>query len=137
MMNKKARVCISSPPNRNYRVAEIFFGSEQWAELSQEGDNLQLEIYPGQNGQPRSVSFQDPVDSLSEAREKLQGTTSKTQSDKSSEDRFAFRLSRVEAETLRECMTERLAAEGFDNNYSLNERGKLLEALIDRFYLDA
>jgi hypothetical protein len=71
-MSQKARVCISSPPDRKYLVAEIFFGSEQWAELSQEGDNLRLEIYPRQNGRQWSLNFQEVVESLNEAKEKLQ-----------------------------------------------------------------
>jgi hypothetical protein len=79
-MSQKARVCLSSPPDRKYLVAEIFFGSEQWAELNQEGDNLQLEIYPRQNGQPWSFNFQDAVESLNEAKEKLQANPSKVPS---------------------------------------------------------
>jgi hypothetical protein len=71
-MSQTARVCISSPPDRQYLVAEIFFGNEQWAELNQEGDILQLEIYPRQNGQPWSLSFQTVLEALNEANEKLQ-----------------------------------------------------------------
>lgn len=37
-MKDKHRICISSPPDREKLVAEIFFGDTQWAELNQEGE---------------------------------------------------------------------------------------------------
>jgi hypothetical protein len=43
---KDMRICISSPPDREKLVAEIFFGDEQWAELNQESGTLELEFYP-------------------------------------------------------------------------------------------
>lgn len=49
--------------------------------------------------------------------------------------RMTIRLSRAEAERLSNCLTEQLAMVGFDENYSLNEQGRILEDLIDRFYL--
>jgi hypothetical protein len=47
----------------------------------------------------------------------------------------AIHLDRDEAERLRGYLTELLAAVGFDQNYSPNEQGQVLERLIDRFYL--
>ncbi len=49
--------------------------------------------------------------------------------------RATIRLSRAEAEQLRDYLTRQLAAVGFDKNYSPNEQGQMLEKLIDRFYL--
>lgn len=49
--------------------------------------------------------------------------------------RATIGLSRVEAEQLRDYLTMKLAAAGFDKNYSPNEQGQMLERLIDRFYL--
>jgi hypothetical protein len=49
--------------------------------------------------------------------------------------RVTIRLSRAEAEQLRDSLTTQLAAVGFDKNYSPNEQGKMLEELIDRFYV--
>jgi hypothetical protein len=46
-----------------------------------------------------------------------------------------IRLSRDEAEQLRDFLTTQLAAVGFDKNYSPNEQGQMLEELIDRFYV--
>jgi hypothetical protein len=65
------RITISSPPDRRNLVAEIFFDNEQWAELSKEGENLQLDIYPKQDGQPWSLSFQKVFEVLIEAKERL------------------------------------------------------------------
>jgi hypothetical protein len=45
-------------------------------------------------------------------------------------------LSRADAEQLRESLTAHLATVGFDKDYSTNERGRMLEKLIDMFYLD-
>jgi hypothetical protein len=49
--------------------------------------------------------------------------------------RVELHLSRAEAERLRDSLTVKLAAIGFDENYSPNEQGRVLEKLIDRFYL--
>jgi len=38
-------------------------------------------------------------------------------------------------EAFRDCFTEELAQVGFDENYEPNEEGKILENLIDRFYI--
>jgi hypothetical protein len=46
-----------------------------------------------------------------------------------------IRLDRVESEQLREYLTTKLAKVGFDQNYSPNEQGAMLERLIDKFYL--
>jgi len=48
--------------------------------------------------------------------------------------RITLRLNRAEAELLRDRLTLRLAEVGFDENYSPNAQGMLLEALIDRFF---
>jgi len=47
---------------------------------------------------------------------------------------LTIRLTREEAERLRDRLTGALAESGFDEDYSPNERGRLLETLIDRFY---
>ena len=44
-------------------------------------------------------------------------------------------LSREECEQLRDHLTTRLAQIGFDRNYVPNEQGILLEAIVDRLYL--
>jgi hypothetical protein len=46
-----------------------------------------------------------------------------------------IQLSLAEAERLRDVLTTQLAKVGFDENYSPNEQGQMLEKLIDRFYV--
>jgi hypothetical protein len=63
----KITVEIASVPDRDNLVAELWAGNEQWGEVSQETDSLQLEIYPKtSNGEHTAWSF-----SLSEVLEKL------------------------------------------------------------------
>ena len=50
-------------------------------------------------------------------------------------DRYAVRVSADTAEQLRSVFTERLAKVGFDANYRPTPEGKMLEQLIDVFYL--
>lgn len=44
------------------------------------------------------------------------------------------RLGRVQIEQLRNCLTLKLAHDGFDENYYPNEHGDMLETLIDKFF---
>jgi len=44
-------------------------------------------------------------------------------------------LNQAQAESLRDCLTARLAANGFDENYVPNEQGRALESLIDKFHI--
>ena len=72
-MSEKMRICISSPPDRELLVAEIFLGDEQWAELNQEGNKLCLEMYPKRSGGYWLLDFKDAVDILVEAKRRLVG----------------------------------------------------------------
>jgi len=49
--------------------------------------------------------------------------------------KVAVRLRPFEAEQLRDRLTTELASRGFDENYSPNNLGRMLEALIDRFFV--
>lgn len=68
---KNFEVAISSPPDREYLVAEVFFGSEQFAEINQETGLLVVEIYPRRNGKPWTLSFRDVIESFEEAQREL------------------------------------------------------------------
>jgi hypothetical protein len=41
---------IASPPDREKLVAEIFYDSEQWAEIHQEYGHLTLQLFPRRDG---------------------------------------------------------------------------------------
>jgi len=72
-MSEEMRICISSLPDRERLVAEIFLGDEQWAELNQEGNRLSLEIYPKRSGRYWLLDFEDVVNILAEAKRRLVG----------------------------------------------------------------
>jgi hypothetical protein len=69
----KYRICISSPPDRDKLVVEIFFKNIQWAEVNQETGTLEVEFYPRPDGQPWKIDFSDVIASLQEAKLKLLG----------------------------------------------------------------
>lgn len=52
-----------------------------------------------------------------------------------SDDKFIVQVDLESAEQLRSHLTERLAKYGFDQHYSLTNEGRMLEDLIDKFYL--
>ena len=64
-------ISIASPPDREDLVAEIFFGHDQWAEVSNEGGSLTLEIYPQRTGEPWAFSYDDALAAIQEARRRL------------------------------------------------------------------
>ena len=68
-----ARICISSPPDREKLVAEMFFGDEQWAELSQDGGILSVEFYPKRAGGFWRLELEDVLSVLREAKARLVG----------------------------------------------------------------
>lgn len=72
-MNDKHRICISSPPDREKVVAEIFFGDTQWAEINQECEALEVEFYPRPDGEPWRIEYQDALKALDEAKRRLMG----------------------------------------------------------------
>jgi hypothetical protein len=53
-----------------------------------------------------------------------------------SNDKFIIRLNHEKAEQLRDLLTARLAECGFDQRYALTEEGKMLEDMIDKFYIN-
>jgi hypothetical protein len=60
---------------------------------------------------------------------RLSGVTGPTMRD------ATIRLTRAEAEQVRDYLTTELAASGFDQDYSPNQQGQILEELIDRFFI--
>jgi len=73
-MNKNSlNISISSPPDREKLVAEIFFDNEQFAELNQDGENLCVEFYPRQDNQAWQLEFDQVVFAFAEAKKRLLG----------------------------------------------------------------
>jgi len=65
------KISISSPPDRNFLVAEIFIGNEQIAEISREGEKEEIEIYPRKIGAFWKVDYEDLINAFQEAKQKL------------------------------------------------------------------
>ena len=72
-MTNELRICISSPPDREKLVAEIFFGNEEWAELNQESGTLELEFHPKPSGKFWRLGLVDVLAALNEAKKQLVG----------------------------------------------------------------
>ena len=70
-MKDKPRICISSPPDRDKLVAEVFFGDAQWAELNQEGEAIEAIFYPRPDGEPWRIHLEEAHRSLDEAKLRL------------------------------------------------------------------
>ena len=58
-INAEVRTCISSPPDRKKLVLEIFVGDEQLAEINQEQDALEIEIYSRRDKKPWKVNLSE------------------------------------------------------------------------------
>ena len=64
---------VTSPPDRERLVVQFMIGQEQFAELNQENDELELEFYPRRDGQPWIIQYSKFVEALNKARNKLIG----------------------------------------------------------------
>ena len=68
----KARVVISSPPDRDRLVAEIFFGDAQWAEvLCEDGQIMEVEHYLRPDGSPWRIPLALAQEALAKAADRL------------------------------------------------------------------
>jgi len=67
------RICISSPPDRENLVAEVFVGNEQLAEVNYEQGTWNIEIYPRPSGEPWRLLLGDILRILQEAKSRLGG----------------------------------------------------------------
>jgi hypothetical protein len=70
---KRFRICVSSPPDRERLVAEVFFRDEQLADVNQEAGRWSVELYPRLSGKPWTLPFDDTVIALRDAKTKLGG----------------------------------------------------------------
>ncbi len=66
---KKLTIEITSPPDRDELVAEIWDNDQMIAELNQESENLELEVYCSENS--IQLDYESFLSALIEAKEKL------------------------------------------------------------------
>lgn len=67
------RVVITSPPDREGVVAEIWQGDEMWAEIANEEGHLTIEVYPRQSGRTWMFDYEEALKAMQLARNKLLG----------------------------------------------------------------
>lgn len=67
----KPKILITSPPDRENLVAEIWIDDCQFAEVSQEGDERLVEIYPHPRGGPWQIAFSEILEVLERSRARL------------------------------------------------------------------
>jgi hypothetical protein len=77
-MSQGFRVDIASPPDRERLVAEVFFGHEQIAEVNQEAGKLQVEIYARPSSEPWVLDYQDFLQALTLATQRLTSMDSRS-----------------------------------------------------------
>lgn len=69
---KNLTIEITSPPDRENLVAEIWFGNQMIAEINQENENLGLEIFADENGK-LELGYDAFYEALKKAKERLVG----------------------------------------------------------------
>ena len=71
-MSEHMRVVITSPPDREDLVAEIYCGDVMWAEVNRETGSLRLEIYPNPQGGPWVFDFVRAIEGVEAAKRRLE-----------------------------------------------------------------
>jgi len=69
--DSQSKVLITSLPDRDGVVAEIYFGSSQFAELSHVGSSFFCEVYPAVDGKPWRLELGELEQALASAKAKL------------------------------------------------------------------
>ncbi|MBI4997203.1 MAG: hypothetical protein HZC22_09960 [Rhodocyclales bacterium] len=72
-MMEHVRISVSSPPDRERLVAEVFLDDIQWAEVNQESGDLEVEFYQRPDGKPWRIPFAAAIDALLRAKAELHG----------------------------------------------------------------
>ncbi len=65
-------VTLSSVPDREDVVAEIWYEDEMLAELREEGESLVIEVYGRPGGVPWNLNYSELMAGLRRAKERLQ-----------------------------------------------------------------
>jgi len=65
-LSKGMIIEITSPPDREKLVAELWWGDEMWGEINQDSGSLMVELYPRASGEPWTF----PLDTLLEVLRK-------------------------------------------------------------------
>jgi hypothetical protein len=70
-LDMELKVLITSPPDREHLVAEIWADDCQLAEVSQEGNFQLLEVYPRPQGGAWRIAFDELLETMNQAKVRL------------------------------------------------------------------
>jgi hypothetical protein len=70
---KKFDIDITSPPDRENLVAEIFYDNIQWVEISQKTEELVIQFYAHPEQGCWEFSCNEALEALNQAKERLLG----------------------------------------------------------------
>ncbi len=70
-MNNKYRINVISLPDREYLVAEIFYGGFQWVEINHEDEEMKIQFYPHPHQSYWEFNLVEALEALDEAKRKL------------------------------------------------------------------
>ena len=62
---------VASVPDREFLIAELWAGNGQFAEVSKESGDLQIEVYPREDGQPWLLRLDELLRVLAQAEVRL------------------------------------------------------------------
>lgn len=68
MIPKKIDIVITSFPDKEEVVAEIYYDKDQWVEISQENEELIIRFYPPANGSYWEFLCENALNVLQEAK---------------------------------------------------------------------
>lgn len=70
---KGFEILIADDSEREELYAELWFDNEMWAEITQEHNQVRLNLYPRQNGEPWSLPFEAAQQQIRRAYVALRG----------------------------------------------------------------
>lgn len=68
---EKFRITIASLPDREQLVAEILYDGVQWAEISQETDDLMIQFYSHPRKKYWEFSLEEAMEALERAKKRM------------------------------------------------------------------
>ena len=73
MKHNHFEILITSPPDRELVVAEIYYNNEQWAEISQDTGNPIVQFYSPDHRKYWEFSYDEAIAVLEKAKQRLLG----------------------------------------------------------------
>jgi len=66
-------VILASPADRDKVVVMLSVAHEMWAEINQEKEQLEIQIYPRQDGNPWVFPLHEAISAINRAKNRLLG----------------------------------------------------------------